>query len=151
MITVQQYFGPRWGGPECTPGMQVNSELLLRKVNDFLDAATSECGYAWPEDVDTGTCISGSPPRATMSGDGGFRGTDSKTGGPKSKHRLAQAIDIFDPDNRLDTWISRFETANGGNVLLEKYGLYREHPDDTPGWCHLQYIGPGSGRRTFKP
>jgi hypothetical protein len=29
--------------------------------------------------------------------------------------------------------------------------LYREHPDDTHTWCHLQDLQPGSGNRTFKP
>lgn len=151
MISLQEYFGPRWDTPEATKEMQANAIALLSLVNPFLVEAGQAGRYAWPCDPDTGTCISGSPPRATMSGDGGFRGKNSKTGTDTSKHRLAQAVDIFDPGDRLDNWITLFERPDGGNTLLERYKLYREHPSYTAGWCHLQSVPPGSGKRTFKP
>lgn len=140
MITVADYFGPKEGHPEATEQMHENAALLLGRVNDLLDEAR-ECGaYNDPVDPDTGTCISGS---RGGSGDGGFRFHNSATGAPKSAHKQARGVDVYDPTNRLDTWIT--------DEVLERFGLHREHPDATPGWCHLQDVPPGSGRRTFRP
>jgi hypothetical protein len=60
-----------------------------------------------------------------------------------SQHRHAHAVDIFDPENALDNWLT--------DDTLRAYGLYREHPDSTPGWCHLQDVPPRSGHFTFVP
>ena len=60
-----------------------------------------------------------------------------------SKHRSAQAVDVYDPAGALDGWLT--------DDKLVKFGLFREHPDDTPGWCHLQSVGPRSGNRVFVP
>src|SRR3990167_3806030 len=35
--------------------------------------------------------------------------------------------------------------------VLERFELYREAPEKTSGWCHLQSVPPGSGKRTFYP
>lgn len=41
------------------------------------------------------------------------------------------ALDIEDPDNELDKLIA------SKPELLDKYGLWLEHPDSTPKWTHL--------------
>jgi hypothetical protein len=60
-----------------------------------------------------------------------------------SRHMTGQAVDVDDDDNALDAWIN--------DDILVRYGLAREHPDSTLGWCHLQSVLPPSGHRTFFP
>lgn len=64
-------------------------------------------------------------------------------GAPHSNHITCKAVDLNDPFGGLKSLI----TAE----LLEKHDLAMEHPDATPGWCHLQTVLPASGRRIFKP
>ena len=136
MILLEQYFG---GKPHSTEYAHAAVKLLWH-VDCLLIAARIAGFYRDEIDPDTGTCISGSK---RGNGDGGFRLQTATTGRPLSKHKLAAAVDVFDPFNQLDGWLT--------DEILAKHGLYREHPDDTPGWCHLQTIPPGSGKRTFKP
>ena len=138
MITLQDYFGTKMANPEATLAMKSNADALLRRVNALLRRAGQEGVYAAPLDPDTGTLISGSRGGA---GDGGFRLSTSTTGAAGSKHRTAHAVDVYDPINVLDKWLT--------DDLLEEFGLYREDPKATPGWCHLQDVPPGSGRRTY--
>ena len=72
-------------------------------------------------------------------------------GAKKSLHMVCKACDIADADGSLDKWCS------DNQPLLEKLGLWQEHPDATKGWCHLD-IGtrvtvnrPGCGKRQFRP
>lgn len=132
MITVTDYFGAKPRTDEQT----ATAESMLGKVNALLGSII----WGYPVDKDTGTAISGSK---GGSGDGGFRLSDSATGKPFSKHKTAHAVDVYDPDNILDDSID--------DELLADFGLYREHPDATRGWCHLQDVPPGSGKRTFLP
>jgi hypothetical protein len=138
MITLSDYFGPRERHPEATDEMRANATALLGKVNSLLARADAEAGWHWPVDVDTGTCVSGS---RGYSGDGGWRPSDAKTGAPRSSHKKARGIDVYDPGNMLDDWLN--------DKILEEHGLYRETPRATNGWCHLQDVPPGSGRRTY--
>lgn len=62
-----------------------------------------------------------------------------------SKHLSCQAIDLEDRDGRLDAWCMANPDA------LEELQLWLEHPDATPGWCHLQILPPRSGNRVFYP
>ena len=64
---------------------------------------------------------------------------------PRSKHLSCQAIDLDDASGALDAW------CMGNLAVLEAIGLWLEHPDATPGWCHLQVVPPRSGRRVFMP
>ena len=59
------------------------------------------------------------------------------------QHEQSNAVDISDPDNKLD--------ANLDDTLLADAELYREAPHATPSWVHLQTVPPGSGKRTFEP
>jgi len=140
MITLDHYFASRKTHPEATAERYAAADELLDRVNALLDRAYNEGIYHEDPDPDTGTCISGSRGGC---GDGGFRLSDSATGRMNSKHKSAHAIDVYDPDDFLDQWLT--------DALLEEFHLYREHPDKTPGWCHLQDLAPGSGKRTFWP
>ncbi len=63
----------------------------------------------------------------------------------KSNHMLGLACDFKDLDGSLDKFC-----ADNLDILAD-LGLYLEHPDSTPGWCHLQCVSPRSGNRVFKP
>lgn len=63
----------------------------------------------------------------------------------KSNHMLGLACDFKDTDGSLDA----FCMAN--QDLLKALGLHLEHPDSTPGWCHLQCVPPKSGKIVFNP
>jgi hypothetical protein len=144
VITTPQYFGAK---PHTAEQTEVARDLL-----DRVDALRSEfalvTGVKLALDPDTGSEISGSK---GGSGDGGFRLTTATTGRTGSPHKDAKGVDCYDPDNAFDTWLDTFETGDGGNTKLAERGLYRERPEHTPGWCHLQTRPPGSGRRTFTP
>ena len=136
MISVEEYFRkPR------SPAQEDNARDLLARVAGLLTDAMADGAYdqTWVN-PNTRTRISGS---VGGDGDGGFRTPGSRTGAPRSAHKEGCAVDVYDPLNRLDYWIT--------DAVLEKHGLYREAPSATPGWCHLQTRAPGSGRRTFQP
>jgi hypothetical protein len=64
-----------------------------------------------------------------------------------SLHMTGRAIDLYDPQNRIDDWTFTPQ----GLALLAELGLWLEHPEATPGWCHLQDRPPASGCRVFRP
>ena len=140
MISASEYFGDKLTHPDCTQERQDNANELLTRVNALLARAKMETVYQDWIDEDTGTQISGAKGGY---GDGGFRLQSATTGKPYSSHKQGQAIDIYDPHSKLDMWIT--------DAILEEFDLYRENPDFTRGWCHLQTKPPGSGNRTFKP
>lgn len=144
MITVAEYFGGKGHSDEH----QENAENLLASVNGLLVEAEAAGAFTPTIDIDTGTEISGSH---GGSGDGGFRLPNAKTGAPNSSHKTAQAVDVYDKDNRLDLWLDTFEDGQGGNTMLASHGLYREAGAATRGWTHLTTRAPKSGRRTFTP
>ena len=143
MITQAQYFGAK---PHTAEHAAAATGLLFQ-VNALLTEFQLVTGREPDIDPDTGTEISGSRGGA---GDGGFRLPSATTGTAGSSHKQAKGVDVYDPQNRLDDWLDTAEHGDGDNTLLAQAGLYREHPDATPGWCHLSTRAPGSGRRTFQ-
>lgn len=143
-ITLKQYFGAK---PRTQEHENAAQDLLTR-VNSLVREAESANAFQFTIDPDTESCISGARNGA---GDGGFRTAYSSTGSKRSAHREAMAVDVYDPANALDDWLGVYDNSLGGNTKLEEYGLYREHPDFTVGWCHLTTRPPGSKRRTFNP
>ena len=151
MITVSQYFTK----PHTTE-QEALAQGLLGQVAQLEDEWSTATGELSQVDPDTGTEISGNQ---GGDGDGGFRTPGSRTGNPASQppspHRIIDGkgagVDKYDPRDKLDNWLDGFEDGNGGNSVLEKYGLYREHPSKTPGWTHLQTRPTASGKRTFMP
>lgn len=139
MITLDQYFGDKMAAPDASKLRKQNAAELLRRVNRLLDFA-EKAHIRIVVDKDTGTSISGS---RNGSGDGGFRLSTTKTGAARSKHKEGQAVDVYDQDDRLDSFLT--------DAILEQFQLYREHPHKTLGWCHLQSVPPRSELRTFNP
>lgn len=145
-ITVEQYFAK-----PHTPEQRAAAHDLIRRRNALRAEYYSATGRRGPDiDPDTGTEISG---KANGSGDGGFRVRGSATsGGRRSSHEEGRGIDDSDQHNDFDDWLTIFDREDGlHNAMLEKYGLYREHPSSTPTWCHLTTRPPASGKRTFYP
>lgn len=148
-ITAEDYF-LRMCTLDLVPDeVKANAEDLLKRVNALLVEV-------WTRDDD---------PVVTS----GWR-TESynkivPNAAPKSKHITGEAIDLYDPDGELDQLLfddygrsvplveAAFtsDAAARAMSLLEKHGLYMEHPVATKGWCHLQSVGPRSGNRIFFP
>ena len=143
-ITLGDYFtGP---GPvlrdvkyaaELTDGIRENAAETVRRVNLLLAAMAAD-GVPLAVDPQTGSLShSGWRPRAVNAATPGAA--------KKSKHMQGRADDLFDPRGLLDAWcLAHLDT-------LEEIGLWLEHPDATPLWCHVQTVPPGSGRRVFHP
>lgn len=132
MITLQQYF---IGRPH-TPEQSACAQDLLERVNALRFHYQQSTGKELPLNPVTHSGISGKT-------EGGFRLPDCIQGAQTSSHKEAKGIDNYDPLNELDNWIT--------DEILSQHGLYREHPDSTPHWCHLTTRAPASGHRTFYP
>lgn len=133
MITIRDYFGNWIGHRDATLDRRAAATLLLSKVNALL----AEChALGLRYNPVTGTMVSGTSY-------GGFRPLDCNEGAKNSSHKEGRGIDIYDPDNHLDQWIT--------DAVLEKHDLYREAPASTGGWCHLTDRPPVSKHRTFLP
>lgn len=143
MISIVQYFAK----PHLD-SQEKRAADLLERVERLKQEFYSDTGRLPDIDPDTGNEISGTH---GGDGDGGFRLPSSKTGAPNSSHKEACAVDCSDQLDTFDNWLDQFEHDDGGNYMLEKHGLYREHPSSTKSWVHLTTRPPGSGRRTFVP
>lgn len=143
MFTLKDYVGVHWKSDDWNGDRQYNGMILINLCTKFI-AKLEEEGVIFQINPKTGTIISGEIY-------GGFRPQNCPIGAPHSAHKEGMAVDIYDPDNRIDGYIDGFEGKDGYNSLLEEFGLYREHPDKTPHWCHLTTHAPGSGKRTFWP
>lgn len=129
-ITLEQYFAPY---PKLrTPELEANAKVLLERVDRLLSA----CPGVLHVDPDTKSFIGGEK-------NGGVRPLNCPIGSAMSSHKKAQAVDIYDPDNKLDAYLT--------DAILQKFDLYREHPKYTERWCHLTTRAPGSRKRTFIP
>lgn len=137
MITLEDYLGPYKEHKDVTDEVRKNAGDLLDAVNELLVKAEDDGVGMWVNPK-TKTYVSGEK-------NGGFRPQDCPIGAPNSKHKKGLAIDIYDPEGELDEWCGR-------NVkTLEELGLYLEASKFTNGWCHIQCVAPGSGRRFFVP
>jgi hypothetical protein len=130
-LTLEQYFRNLEHSDEHIK----NAIELIRRVNHLLSFAESQ-GVTLRINPNTHSHISGSEW-------GGYRTDACTIGAPKSAHKQALAVDIFDPINELDRWLNY--------AILLKFDLFRESPDHTQGWCHLSSKAPRSGKRTFLP
>lgn len=129
-ITSSGKYPERAKSMELTDEVKNNAKVLLDLVNQFL----IELGV----NPDTLKISSGFRPSKINS--------SIPNASKKSLHMTGLAIDIEDTNNELDKLIqSRPE-------LLDKYGLWLEHPNSTPGWTHLDK-GTRSARqiRIFYP
>ena len=62
-----------------------------------------------------------------------------------SLHMTGLAGDIYDPDGKIDDYLMDHQ-----DIMVE-FGIWLEHPDNTPTWSHWQIVPPGSGNRVFRP
>jgi len=100
--------------------LEGNAEELLRRVNGLL------------QDLLPLLHASGHPCLFKVSS--GYRPGyyNTKAGGAKySMHLVCGAVDIADAGNILDSCILKCPD------LLQKWQLWLEHPNHTPGWVHL--------------
>jgi len=135
MILPSEYFGQWIGCDDVTDTIKDNATELLHRVNALLNEAFSH-GVDLVDNPVTSSLISGAKY-------GGFRPQECTIGAMYSAHKTAEAVDIYDPLNALDNWLT--------DEILTKFDLYREAPLATKGWCHLTCRPPRSGRRTFQP
>lgn len=135
MITLDQYFGIYAKHPDASAGMWAAADAMLDRVNRLLERAYDE---GFPQEINPHT-------NSEVGGEtnGGFRPQSCPIGAPNSSHKHARAVDVYDPHNALDDWLT-------DDILIE-FGLYREAPSATVHWCHLSDKAPGSGKRTFNP
>jgi hypothetical protein len=125
-ITVDEYFQDSICNYAFTPTSEdfIRAYDLVGKVNAIFPGCELRSGHRCREKT---LALIASGHRAALGGE----------------HEKSNAIDIADPDNHFDDHLD--------DEQLELAGLYREHPDDTHTWVHLQRVPPKSGHRTFKP
>jgi hypothetical protein len=128
MLTLHDYYMGRDKRfpDELTDEKRSNAEEMIDKANQLLEkfGEKRKVNSGWrPASINAGV------PGAA----------------PKSKHMTCEAIDLEDKDGSLDEWcMDNLEE-------LASIGLWLEHPDKTPNWCHIQITPPRSGNRVFKP
>ena len=130
MITTEQYFGEL--SLTSTPDQETkdNAAELLERVNallaeiDLPEAEQPHVNSGWRPD---------------------WYNKITPHAAPNSKHMTGQAVDVGDPDGALDNYLFAH------TELLQKHGLWMEHPLSTKGWCHLQCVPPRSGNLVFYP
>lgn len=111
-----------------TPEIDVNLSTLLTRINLIRTA------YGVPMVVTSG--LRDQTQQQQLIADG-------KSNAIKSNHLLGAAVDIYDPDAKLNTWCKE-------NIsLLEKCELWCEERQGT--WQHFQIFAPHSGHRFFNP
>jgi hypothetical protein len=137
MITLDEYVGIHANSPDWTPQRRAAATAFLLKVNAQIREIYI-AGVMLPVNPKTKSQISGE----TF---GGFRPQDCPIGAPKSCHKEAIGIDLFDPEGAIDAW------CMANLARLAANGLWLEHSDATPGWCHWQGRGVPSGNRVFRP
>ena len=135
MISPSDIIGPWRNSPDLTQDRLENINDLIPPVNALL-AKAKAAGIPLPINPKTGTQVSGAQ-------FGGFRPQTCPIGAPLSAHKQGMAVDIYDPTNALDDWIT--------DEVLIACGLFREGGRWTPGWTHLTTRRPASGNRTFQP
>ncbi len=129
ILTLTEYFMGRDAthAEELDEALKENARLIVARANELLrlsGATHARVNSGWrPRSINAAIAHAS----------------------PRSRHLTCEAIDLGDVDGGLDTWCMH-------NLdRLEVLGLWLEHPDATPGWCHVQTVPPRSGRRVFMP
>lgn len=135
-ITLADYYMGRDADfpDELVGRIRANAALTVERVNYLLAAYAAATGDARPRKVNSGW----RPLAINMR----VRGAAMR-----SKHLSGEACDLDDFDGSLDRWCA----SAAGLAELGRIGLWLEHPDATPTWCHVQTSPPRSGRRVFNP
>lgn len=153
-LSADDLFKMHPNHPEITSGFRDNAEETCLSVNELLDAFEADGNFPLKLSPVTGTLLSLK--------NAGWR-PSTVGGAPGSAHRTGSAVDLHDPEARLDTWIMNGlktqdpETGRMEPDVLIEYDLYMEDPQATAGqvtkggWCHLAIVKPKSGKRVFLP
>lgn len=128
-LTLDQYLMGREKESPITNGMREDAIELLKRVNALLAEFYKQVPKA--------------KKRIITSGYRTAKVNAQVGGAKKSNHMLCRAVDLSDPDQVLDNWLT--------DEILEKFDLYREDPSATKTWVHLQSCPPKSKKRTFLP
>lgn len=141
MITLTDYLMGRREQYPLAYGPDIEREALrtIGIVNDLLLIATG-AGVTLERNPRTGSIVSSGwrPPAVNAS---------TPNAAVRSLHMTGKAIDVYDPDGDLDEWLM----TDAGQAMLQRLGLWLEHPAATKGWSHLQTVPPRSGKRVFYP
>ena len=137
MLTIEQYFGKYINHKDVTVEIRGNAQRLVDATNRLINLMTMD-DVKFKTNPLTGSFVGGE----TL---GGFRPQDCPIGAPRSAHKQGLAVDLYDPDGRIDDWLVRHQLA------LKPFGLFFEHPTATRGWSHWTIRAPKSGRRFFYP
>jgi hypothetical protein len=137
MITLTEYAGPHRESKDWTPAREQNAIELLTRCEALEEEMVAD-GVVFPDNPATGSGVSGK----TF---GGFRPQDCPQGAPTSAHKEGQAVDRYDPGNKIDAWLMDHQDR------LVHHDLYIEHPSATNGWSHWGTRAPRSGNRVFYP
>lgn len=113
-VTASGKYPDREKSEELTEEVKKTAEAFLAVLNDFLEELTPGVEHKVSSGFRPSTVNSKLPNAAK-----------------KSLHMTGLACDLEDPDNELDKLIQ------SKPELLDKYGLWLEHPDSTPKWTHL--------------
>lgn len=136
-LHVEQYFGKWLKSKDVTIAIIDNAKALVNECNRLIERLEGE-GVILIINPLTQSLIGGE----TL---GGFRPQDCPIGAPQSAHKQGLAVDIYDPDNKIDNWLYKNQSA------LKEFKLYFEHPAATNHWSHWSLRAPKSGRRFFYP
>lgn len=141
MIALADYWMGRDSqyAAQLTDELRANAQRTVDLASEFLRRAQA-AGVPLQRRVGNGTLVNSGwrPPQVNGATPGAAM---------KSRHMTCQAVDVFDPDGLVGDWAM----SRPGQRALEDIGLWLEHPAATKGWCHLQTVPPGSGRRVFYP
>lgn len=133
MFTLDEYFGQHQSNPKA-----IENAMKLLAACTELQGYLAADGVIFHVNPATRTVISGNTY-------GGFRPQCCPQGAANSAHKTGQAVDIYDPGNKIDDYLMEHQD------LLETCGIYIEHPGKTPGWSHWGIRPPASGRHVFMP
>lgn len=136
-LTVEQYFGKYLHHKDATPEKRENAEKLVAAANRLINLMVMD-GVKFKTNPLTGSIVGGE----TL---GGFRPLDCPIGASASAHKQGMAVDVYDPNGEIDSWLLSHQLA------LKPFGLFFEHPTATKGWSHWSIRAPKSGRRFFYP
>lgn len=126
MITLEAYWKGRdvQYASELTDEIRANAQRTVELANEFLSRAQRS---------DITTVKSGWRPKSVNDA--------TSNAALRSKHLLALAVDLPDPDGLLAEWMM-------DNVdVLKELGLWAEHPGWTPSWVHIQTVAAGTPPR----
>lgn len=133
MLTVGDWLTSSGKYPWRAKHKEVTPELL-DKAADYVTRLNAVCKELFIKD-----------PKFSS----GFRPSDVNKKTPnaskKSGHMFGTAGDLEDKDGKIDHEFLM------NQKVLEKHGLYLEHPKHTEGWSHTQSHAPKSGNRVFIP